>query len=675
MRPHSLDTRRPAPGSRTRRSRRVRAAVAALLGALLAVALVAVLAGRGGHPGSPGGGAPPERGVCSGPCPYARVAAIGQRGNGVLRVPEAVAFSPSGDVYVADQFSYVIQRFSPDGVFKGQWGSYGKRPGQLGAISGLALDGQGNVYAVDSPQDRVQKFDPHGHLLTSWGRHGRGLGEFNFGGGSGADRPPGGAIAIRGDHVYVADSNNNRIERFDLDGTHPMSFGQVGRGPGQMRHPRAIAVSTRAIYVGDDYNTRIDEFDLQGHFVAQMGTVGKGRGQFTDPYGVTVGPDGNVYVADDNDNRVIRLTPRLAWIEDWRGDGRGRLSYVRGLATDAAGRVYVADSGNNRVVVFDAHGGLVRTWGRSGRTAGQLIGPLAVATDSAGGVLVAETYSSLGPINLYDPALVYRTTWVGGGGAILGHHFFSPTALAVAPDGSVWVNDRQNGVLRHLSAMGRFLGSLGGPGAQAGRLSNPAGLTVDIKANVVVADTDNHRVQRFSALGRLRNVWPLPLGARPVAVAVDRRGDTYVADAGTSRVEKLNPHGTLVRSWGGAGARPGRFQQPSGIAVDPGGDIFVSDLVNDRIQKFSGDGRLLGAWGRDGSARGELSQPAGVTVDCRGDLLVADTKNNRVQIFRGVARATTCVAPGSGWVARAGVPEGGGRIPGHVRENTTVSDG
>ncbi len=109
---------------------------------LLLVGLLA-LAGCGGTT-QPLGAAPRSVRVpgCPGAvgvCPYTRVASIGRRGAGVLRCPEALAFAPDGDVYVADQFSHVVQRFSPTGRFLGQWGSYGSGPGQFGAVDGLAV--------------------------------------------------------------------------------------------------------------------------------------------------------------------------------------------------------------------------------------------------------------------------------------------------------------------------------------------------------------------------------------------------------------------------------------------------------------------------------------------------------------------------------------------------------
>jgi DNA-binding beta-propeller fold protein YncE len=80
-----------------------------------------------------------------GECPYSSAAIIGMRSEGVLRFPEAVAVDAFGNVYVADQLSFVVQKFSAAGAYLGEWGSFGGGHGQFGPIGGLATDAAGNV--------------------------------------------------------------------------------------------------------------------------------------------------------------------------------------------------------------------------------------------------------------------------------------------------------------------------------------------------------------------------------------------------------------------------------------------------------------------------------------------------------------------------------------------------
>jgi tripartite motif-containing protein 71 len=619
------------------------AARAVVLLALLAAALA--LAGCGGSGATVGtrpqtlavGGCPGATGAC----PYRDVAIVSRRGEGVLRCPEALAWAPDGDLYVADQFSHVVQRFSPSGRFLGQWGSYGAGPGQLGAVDGLAVDGAGDVYVLDSTHDRILRFTPSGQLLGEWGRPGSALGEFDFGPGYGPDKPPGGGLAVGGRYVYVSDSANNRIVRFDLDGSHPVLLAGPGSAPGEVSSPRGLAVAGDTVYVADEGNHRVQALSLGGRALYAEGTFGKEPGQFVNPFGVTV-YGGRVYAVDDNNNRIVVLTRALHYVEEWSGEGAFHLSYIRAAAVSPSGRIYVADTGHERVVAFDAAGRGLLAFGTPGIAPGQLILPLGVAADPSGGAFVVETYGSRSPIYRFGAALRYRGEWQRGGGAIVGSHWFGPTAAAVAPDGSLWVTDPRNDIVRHLSGDGGYLGALSG-------LSGPEGVALSPSGNVVyVADTGAGTVVRFSSSYRPLGSFGAVAFARPVAVAVAPRGDVYVADAGRDRVFALSPSGAQLASWGGAGRAPGRFEEPSGIAVDAGGDVFVSDRLLDRVQKFSPRGRLLGAWGAPGGAPGQLSEPSGLAVDCAGQVLVADTANNRVQAFAGAAARGGCTSAHGG---------------------------
>src|SRR5262249_59563461 len=87
-----------------------------------------------------------------------------------------------------------------------------------GAVGGLAIDSRGDVYLVDSSHNRVEKYDSTGRFIASFGSPGKGVGQFYFGAGIGPDMPPGGGIAVGSSYVYVSDTRNNRIERFELNG-------------------------------------------------------------------------------------------------------------------------------------------------------------------------------------------------------------------------------------------------------------------------------------------------------------------------------------------------------------------------------------------------------------------------------------------------------------------------
>ncbi len=628
-------------------------------GAWVGATIVALLAcaAAGAIPQSAAAEACPGSGT--GPCPYDSVQIIGQRAEGLLRFPEAVAVDTQGDVYVADQLSYVVQKFTAAGMFETEWGSYGGGHGQFGPIGGLAVDAAGDVYVVDSSHNRIQKFGPNGEFISTWGKKGSELGEFDFGSSQNPSQPPGGGIAVSGGHVYVADSGNNRIERFNLEGGEATAWGSHGSAPGEFSYPRALAANESEVIVSDDDNHRLEKFSPEGAFEAETGSAGDGPGQFGFPYGVALDAAGNVYVADDSNDRIDKLTPQLAFAGAWGGAGSkpGQLEFPRALASDPAGDTYVADTANDRIEVFNPAGDYLRSIGAPGRGPGQLTAPVGLATDPTGRLLVSDTVDDR--IEVFAPGSdAFLEQWTLAGGHAAGYS--SPAGIGIDPRGSLYVADPGNQRVVHLWGEGTFLGELGGPADLGGAgLAGAASVAVSaVNGETYVADTDHNRVLVYGSEGSLLAKWGAGEGDgspgsgtgafdHPEALAIAPSGNVYVADTDNNRIVELSPTGGVITEWGAKGNVAGRLRSPSAVAVDSAGRVYVADSEDNRIVVFEADGRFLEKWGLRGTAPGEFSQPGAIAVDCSGDIYVADTNNNRVQRFDLVSPAAgSCLAPG-----------------------------
>src|SRR3954469_25997739 len=201
---------------------------------LLAVAAALILAG-------------PAQDACPGadPCPYTASSVAGLRSGGVLRFPLAVAIRPGGAAYVGDQYSHAVQVFGPDGTFKRELGATAKGPGGLSSIGGVAVAPDGSVYVADGA-DRIDRFAQDGTLLDSWGSTGTAPGKFHFGAGGGNEYGAGGGVAVSNGSVYVADTRNDRIQRFAADGSHPVVIVPEGR----LLRPQGLAVIGSPVVVG-----------------------------------------------------------------------------------------------------------------------------------------------------------------------------------------------------------------------------------------------------------------------------------------------------------------------------------------------------------------------------------------------------------------------------------------
>jgi tripartite motif-containing protein 71 len=607
----------------------------------------------------------------AGECPYSSAQIIGQRAESILRFPEAVAVDAQGDVYVADQLSYVVQKFSAAGTFEAEWGSYGGGPGQFGPIGGLATDAAGDVYVVDSSHNRIERFDSNGNFLGEWGHSGHELGHFSFGSSQVYNNPPGGAIAVAGEYVYVADSRNNRIQRFNLEGGEAMEWGTQGSEPGQFDYPRGVAANGSEVLVADDKNGRIQKFGPEGAFQATVGSTGTGTGQFDAPFGVALDAAGNVYVADDLNHRVVKLTPELAFAATWGtlGSAAGQLAFPRALAADPAGDTYVADTANDRVQVFNPEGQYVRTIGASARAPGVMTAPRGVASDPTGRLLVSDTVDNR--VELFAPGSdLFTGNLTANEGRSAG--FSEPAGIAVDPRGSLLIANRGEERLVRLWGDGTFLDELGGSQNLGGAQLNGAG-SVAVAAQsdrTYVADAGHNRVLVYGPEGTLLAKWGANGGggapgseagqfSDPAAVAVggpEGAENVYVADKGNDRVVELSPSGDVIRQWGESGTGDGHLDGPVGIALDAAGDVYVLDGEGNRVEVFDPRGDYVEKWGLRGAGLGEFSQPSAIAVGCAGEVYVADTNNNRVERFNLVSPAPSgCLAAGA-WPPPLDVP-------------------
>jgi DNA-binding beta-propeller fold protein YncE len=184
----------------------------------------------------------------------------------------------------------------------------------------------------------------------------------------------------------------------------------------------------------------------------------------------------------------------------------------------------------------------------------------------------------------------------------------------------------------------------GGRGAGKGEFDSPSGIAVDGNGNILVADTGNGRIEKFSPTGTFLSVIGTKgngygqLGA-PNGITIDRAGNIYVADAGNHRVQKLAPDGTLIAEWKGPDLG---FYGPRRIAVGPDDSIYVVDQGHTRIVKFSPDGQVLEVWGSKGTGDGQFDDPTSVAVDpTTNKVYVADPRNKRIQVFDSNGRFLT----------------------------------
>ena len=237
------------------------------------------------------------------------------------------------------------------------------------------------------------------------------------------------AFSDKGD-VFVTSYNDNCIHVYDNSGKKKTAIGSKGNGELQFQNPSGIVIGGEVVYVAEYIGHRIHKLTTGGGFLDTFGQEGSGVGQFNGPWDIKISPEGKVYVADRNNNRiqVFHSDWTLSHIIDGKVLGESSFIKPEGISFDLSGNVHLAGCGSNSVTVFTRSGQFVRTYDQS-----QLITPRGIAIDSAGYSLVVNNNSN--SLAVFDPSGTFIHS-IGG--------FSKPFGVSVSPDGSVWVADYGN---------------------------------------------------------------------------------------------------------------------------------------------------------------------------------------------------------------------------------------
>jgi uncharacterized protein (TIGR03437 family) len=593
---------------------------------------------------------------------------------------------------------------------------------ELYGPGGIALDtrgGQTHIYIADTQNSRILAWaDTASYQIGAapaliLGQPGPQYTNPLGIGAKGLTGPSGLAVDPTTGNLYVADTNDNRVVRFPAPFSNPTRvepdtvYGQPGfstftaaaPSASSLNQPDAVAVdSTGNLWVADSNNNRVLRFNAttlnnvtppaadmvigQASFVSGVANAGGlSAAAFSTPTGLAFDAQNNLFVADYNNTRILKFaaplspsTPNPSASAVWgqsnfttRGiPPQATASSLQGptsVAVDASGNVYVAVPLDNRVLVFPSSGGaaksvygqtdFVTTTPNTGSyplaSASSLFAPQSIAIDAGGNVLIADTSNNR---VLEFPAGAKAATLVWGQTDFVsdGPNEIKPVSVAIGYSMAIdyssspyalYVSDYRNNRVLVWTDSAHFA------------TGDPANLVIgqpNLRTGAPNVDT-----QGSTTIPSATGLW------QPAGLAVTGNGTLYVADSGNNRVlrfprsainqsGRITPDAVIGQSNFGSSTSAlvsaSSLKNPGGLAIGPNGDLFVADDGNNRVLEFpAGAGnaavalRVYGQPSMNSSLRSPqlsaqtMAGPQGLAVDQGSNLYVVDTGDNRVLIF------------------------------------------
>ncbi|MEN8127747.1 MAG: 6-bladed beta-propeller [Planctomycetota bacterium] len=267
-------------------------------------------------------------------------------------------------------------------------------------------------------------------------------------------------------------------------------FGKTGRGKNEFVYPRAIDLDGDTLYVIDKAG-RIQKISVDGEYRGEyhMPEIEAGK-----PTGMSVGPEGNLYIADTHYHRIVVFDSQGKMIREFGklGENDGEFIYPTDVAFDKNGRIFVSEyGGNDRISVFDKDGCLLFCFGELGNGKNQFSRPSAMCIDPLNEVLyIADACNHRIAVYTLEGELVRYLGRLGGKPGCLRY----PYDLALSEKGDLVICEYGNNRIQILSPQGQSRGVYGRAGRNAGELAYPWGVAVDQKYAYIV-DAGNNRIQ------------------------------------------------------------------------------------------------------------------------------------------------------------------------------------
>lgn len=356
---------------------------------------------------------------------------------GQLSQPLAIAISSNNYLYISDtQGGKRLQKLN---IGSGQWSVIANPTysGEDVRIDQIFIDNQGNLLIKNTTgyQSFIRKYNPTTNTWTYLGASGNIPGEFTY------------LKDIQGDqdgNLYVADTNNNRIQIYNIGTTTWTSLGSYGTSTGQFKRPSGIALDKNGnIYVADTENSRIQKYDTDGHWSVLLSS-----GSVNKPVGLEINDNNELFIANKGSYNI-----KIYDIDE------NSLSVMPGTESDNFTTEYLALDDNDNVYFINLITGSPVFWKYDS------------VTKTASTLEVGSSHS--------------------------GGNFGYLTGIDCDKKGNIYVVDRNNSQIGKYDFSSETWSIIGSSGVGDTQFSSPTQIYVDKNSNIYVADTNNHRIQKL----------------------------------------------------------------------------------------------------------------------------------------------------------------------------------
>ena len=512
-----------------------------------------------------------------------------------LNAPYGMALDGVGNLYIADLGNNRVRRIDPDGTITTVAGSE-----TLESPRNVAVDGAGSLYVSEFSGQRIRRIGPDGAVVTVAGN---GTAGFAGDGGAASDASlsfPAGLAFDASGNLYIADSGNHRVRK--------VSDGIISTVLDQLNLPTAVAIDGQGnVFVADSGNQRIQRLGPGGDIAT---LPGMGRD-------LAVDYAGNLYIASGLHALQLNTAGEIITIAGdssytFRGDGgdalSARLNGPVAIAVNNAGVIYIADQKNRRVRKVDADGVITTVMGTGASTpeASELNTPAGISLNESGDLYVSDQDNHRIQMLISGDIVVTAAGmglagFNGDGISAQQAQISSPGSMAQGRDGTLYFVDAGNRRVRSLSPNGVV--------TTATQVS-ARGLAVDASGRLYLSAVDRNSVLRVGADGKTTIVAGsgtagfsgdegLATAAQlssPAGLAVDARGNLYIADSGNNRIRMVGLDGIIhtvagngAADFGGDGgpALSAALHSPLSVVTDSSGNLWIADTGNNRIRKLS----------------------------------------------------------------------------------------